>query len=763
MSHALISQLSFYLSDRNLVEDDFTWATLVMNGHELPLLLVATYKRVEQALRAIDCWASLADRLEQLQLAVREADGVELCGTNLSSMRRTSPPPADAFTHARVGVAEAGTAVTALLLPADGGGVPRPLLLPRRRDYLAVCTSLLGADTISHAPLVLKGRESVGPRLLAPFDVPPRLARPAPPTGPRAKDKPWAALTPEERAAAAAIGYDEAAWEAGADTDAGTRRWAELAAAERAAAATLGYDERAWDAELVDADDAPLTSELIDTAEVSPPPEPEPADPRPPRAPNAVASALAGVALCGDAILIDANVRHGNLVLRDVRLAELEGFLAERNGPLGLAAKMQGRPCVGGWRLPRIGAWTVATAPPKSVLTTLLQKRGLPGAQYTTRMLKEGAQKGWHQACINVAVACFGDWNVPEGARALSASHYEWEVAPQRLKRDAEGGAALVVLDELARRAPSAAPPLEFGGWAAPPARREADGTGAPAASGDGDGGDGDGDGHLPEGSEVVFSYSLALDGGEAAEDAAAVAAAVAAVGPPPAAEDDGATGPTQPDDEAAAAAVEAAAAAAAAAPSGVAASLVLEEAEGVKTVLGAGVYAEWVEGELARMRAGTVVEGTVALRYRGHDVRATLRLTCAEAAAPAEEAQEEAMAAVPGSFGLSVGEQRLRLATDLVRAWAPASIVDLGCGDGKAISRIVASLAQPPRAVVGVDLSTRALRRGGKAIAKALAPPAPDAEAAARRRRRRRRRRRLSSRCTKGPSRGWWACVRRQ
>ena len=118
-------------------------------------------------------------------------------------------------------------------------------------------------------------------------------------------------------------------------------------------------------------------------------------------------------------------------------------------------------------------------------------------------------------------------------------------------------------------------------------------------------------------------------------------------------------------------------------------------------------------------------------------------------------------MAAVPGSFGLSVGEQRLRLATDLVRAWAPASIVDLGCGDGKAISRIVASLAQPPRAVVGVDLSTRALRRGGKAIAKALAPPAPDAEAAAARRRRRRRR--LSSRCTKAPSRGSWACVRRR
>ena len=83
-------------------------------------------------------------------------------------------------------------------------------------------------------------------------------------------------------------------------------------------------------------------------------------------------------------------------------------------------------------------------------------------------------------------------------------------------------------------------------------------------------------------------------------------------------------------------------------------------------------------------------------------------------------------------SMWLSVGEQRLRLATDLVRAWAPASLVDLGCGDAKAISRIVASLAQPPRAIVGVDLSTRALRRGGKAIAKALAPPAPDAEAAA-------------------------------
>ena len=73
------------------------------------------------------------------------------------------------------------------------------------------------------------------------------------------------------------------------------------------------------------------------------------------------------------------------------------------------------------------------------------------------------------------------------------------------------------------------------------------------------------------------------------------------------------------------------------------------------------------------------------------------------------------------GSFGLSWASSAW-LATDLVRAWAPASIVDLGCGDAKAISRIVASLAQP-RAVVGVDLSTRALRRGGKAIAKALRP----------------------------------------
>ena len=41
-----------------------------MNGHELPPLLVAT-QLAEQALRAIDCWASLADRLEQLA-AVRE-------------------------------------------------------------------------------------------------------------------------------------------------------------------------------------------------------------------------------------------------------------------------------------------------------------------------------------------------------------------------------------------------------------------------------------------------------------------------------------------------------------------------------------------------------------------------------------------------------------------------------------------------------------------------------------------------------------------
>ena len=78
------------------------------------------------------------------------------------------------------------------------------------------------------------------------------------------------------------------------------------------------------------------------------------------------------------------------------------------------------------------------------------------------------------------------------------------------------------------------------------------------------------------------------------------------------------------------------------------------------------------------------------------------------------KRATKEAMAAVPGSFGLSVGEQRLRLATDLVRAWAPASIVDLGCGDAKAISRIVASLAQPPRAVSAPDALGVCLVTGG-------------------------------------------------
>ena len=177
------------------------------------------------------------------------------------------------------------------------------------------------------------------PWLLAPFDVPPRLARrrrrPA-----RAKDKPWAALT---SGAAAAIGYDEAGkW-------CRHRRWhaavAELAAAERAAAATLGYDERLG-RELVDADDAPLTSELIDTAAEPPPPEPEPVDAaarRPTRW-----RARAGVALCGDALLIDANVRHGNPCWgRAPRRVRRVPRRAQRP-----AAKMQGRPCVGGAAAP---------------------------------------------------------------------------------------------------------------------------------------------------------------------------------------------------------------------------------------------------------------------------------------------------------------------------------------------------------------------------------------------------------------------------
>lgn len=63
------------------------------------------------------------------------------------------------------------------------------------------------------------------------------------------KDKGWAEMETIEHNAAALLGYDEALWEAGAETEACGKEWAALSAREREGALVLGYDAAGWDAE----------------------------------------------------------------------------------------------------------------------------------------------------------------------------------------------------------------------------------------------------------------------------------------------------------------------------------------------------------------------------------------------------------------------------------------------------------------------------------------------------------------------------------
>ena len=65
------------------------------------------------------------------------------------------------------------------------------------------------------------------------------------------KDKAtWEELSPRERAAATAIGYNQLGWNEGIPPETCSKRWATLADAERTAASLLGYSGAEWDAEL---------------------------------------------------------------------------------------------------------------------------------------------------------------------------------------------------------------------------------------------------------------------------------------------------------------------------------------------------------------------------------------------------------------------------------------------------------------------------------------------------------------------------------
>ena len=297
----LAEQVAFYMSDTNLITDDYMLRHLACHDWVLPLLVIAPFKLVDRFLLQLGAWSSLHDRLAELQRAVRACPDLELCGPEQASFRRRTPispavleiaaaaaeavksiAAAEAEEAAAAGVAAAPRSTfKAVLLPPDGR--VHVVHLPRRPDYLHALSQVLGGSSllpITQGPNK-KAREAMGVRIFARID-------------PRRGSTPASA----------------------ADADAAP------AAADAADA---------------DADAAPL---------------------------NALASELSGLQLRGAAVVANVHLRYGKLLAADTGLADLELLVAERRGPLGLASRRLGWPCLSSWQLPRLGAWPVGDPNP---------------------------------------------------------------------------------------------------------------------------------------------------------------------------------------------------------------------------------------------------------------------------------------------------------------------------------------------------------------------------------------------------------------
>ena len=63
----LAEQVAFYMSDTNLITDDYMLRHLACHDWVLPLLVIAPFKLVDRFLLQLGAWSSLHDRLAELQ------------------------------------------------------------------------------------------------------------------------------------------------------------------------------------------------------------------------------------------------------------------------------------------------------------------------------------------------------------------------------------------------------------------------------------------------------------------------------------------------------------------------------------------------------------------------------------------------------------------------------------------------------------------------------------------------------------------------
>lgn len=120
-------------------------AHLQAHKGELPLLKLSLCKRVRTELNKLNVDQSAAAQLEALQEAVLKTPGLELCGDGTAVRRPVSP--AGVIGTGGAQTVEMDGTFPALLLRA-AGGPPTPLRLPCRSDYLHTLAEVLGAPCV---------------------------------------------------------------------------------------------------------------------------------------------------------------------------------------------------------------------------------------------------------------------------------------------------------------------------------------------------------------------------------------------------------------------------------------------------------------------------------------------------------------------------------------------------------------------------------------------------------------------------------------
>jgi SAM-dependent methyltransferase len=140
------------------------------------------------------------------------------------------------------------------------------------------------------------------------------------------------------------------------------------------------------------------------------------------------------------------------------------------------------------------------------------------------------------------------------------------------------------------------------------------------------------------------------------------------------------------------------------------------------RILLGGGVVAPEVEELLSGTPPGQQARALLNARLFRHSVVCRLEVTVHSAEPPEEEARELLIFNAPLiNSGLPHGQERHHFIAQLVAESQPASVADVGCGEGKLLTHLVAHHT-PVARLIGVDTLTRSLRKAGAKLQAARA-----------------------------------------